>query len=268
MSTPPTGASDRPPSPRASLNVRMQPAPHLHYLAKHSMETGLSEALDKGGGAKINEVDARGYTPLMYACDQAEPDHNVVRLLMEAKANADIAEPLSGMAPLHYVCHYGHRHILDVLLKGSANPNVRRRTDGFTPLMIAAKHSHPEVALLLVRARADPTAKSTGDRFTDSTALHMACDVGCYQIVELLCSHPKTQLNARRAKDRGTPLYAAVVKGHRSATVRLVEAKANVNIPNHKRVTPLMTAKALGHDDIIRVLDQADAKSWVEFSEK
>mgnify|MGYP003884714653 FL=1 len=261
------------------------------------METGLSEALDKGGGAKINEVDARGYTPLMYACDQAEPDHNVVRLLMEAKANADIAEPLSGMAPLHYVCHYGHRHILDVLLKGSANPNVRRRTDGFTPLMIAAKHSHPEVALLLVRARADPTAKSTGDRFTDSTALHMACDVGCYQIVELLCSHPKTQLNARRAKDRGTrpyaaafvlsiiakfvsqppsivfhlyraALYAAVVKGHRSATVRLVEAKANVNIPNHKRVTPLMTAKALGHDDIIRVLDQADAKSWVEFSEK
>ena len=85
----------------------------------------------------------------------------------------------------------------------------------------------------------------------------------CPLLPSLLANSPQLFFYLYRAA-----LYAAVVKGHRSATVRLVEAKANVNIPNHKRVTPLMTAKALGHDDIIRVLDQADAKSWVEFSEK
>ena len=69
-------------------------------------------------------------------------------------------------------------------------------------------------------------------------------------------------------QDKGTALYAAVVKGHRSCVARLIEAKANVNIPNHKRVTPLMTTKVLGHDGLTHLLESADAKSWVAFSDR
>ena len=63
-------------------------------------------------------------------------------------------------------------------------------------------------------------------------------------------------------------LYAAAVKGHLSTVSRLVEAKANVNTPNSKRVTPLMTTKVLGHDGLQRVLEQAGAKAWVGYDDR
>lgn len=221
----------RPPSPRASLEVPLQPSPKLHYLAKHGMLMPLQAALGKlisqqaaegdsdegedgtfdmdsgseseaGGGGKVppavNEVDCRGYTPLMYACEQSKPSYQVVQALMRAKANADIGEPLSGMAPLHYVCHYGHGQVLSVLLSNRANPDVRRRGDGLTPLMITAKHLRAEMAMMLLKAKADPALRSTGDRLSGATALHFACDVGAYPVVDLLCSHPRMPLDVRR----------------------------------------------------------------------
>ena len=63
-------------------------------------------------------------------------------------------------------------------------------------------------------------------------------------------------------------LYAGVVKGHRTVVARLVEAKANLNTPNSKRVTPMMTAKVLGHDDLERLLESVGAKSWVGYDER
>ena len=224
-------------SPRASLEVPLQPSPKLHYLAKHGMLLPLQTALGKlveglaqrdrdrdsgseddsgddasstsaaaaaaAAAAAVNEVDCRGYTPLMYACEQSQPpSYQVVQALMRAKANADIGEPLSGMAPLHYVCHYGHGRVLSVLLANRANADVRRGGDGLTPLMIAAKHLRTQMAMMLLKAKADPALRSTGDRLSGATALHFACDVGAFPVVDLLCGHPRTPLNVRRDQVR------------------------------------------------------------------
>ena len=49
---------------------------------------------------------------------------------------------------------------------------------------------------------------------------------------------------------------------------RLLDARANANIPNHKRVTPLMTTKVLGHNGITLMLEDAGAQSWVAYSSR
>ena len=260
--------TQRPPSPRDTVFVPYRPPPKLHYMAKHNMHSSIVGVLAAPeSDSSVNEVDARGYTALMYACEQTEPDKKIAQRLMRAKANANVAEPLTGMTALHFSAYYGHAHVVNILLKYKAFPDPRRKRDGVTPLMIAARQSNFDIALLLLQAKADPNVQQSDDRAEGATALHVACDVGCLAIVDLLCSHPETKVNLRRVHDRGTPLYAAVVKGHRSLLVRLVESKANVNIPNHKRITPLMTAKALGHDSLARVLKAANAKAWVGYSD-
>ena len=91
-----------------------------------------------------------------------------------------------------------------MLLQCRANADVPRGGDGFTPLMIAAKQQHPELAEMLIRAKADVAQCATGDRNAGATALHVASDAGCYEIVDMLCYQPKNPLNARRGIDKGT----------------------------------------------------------------
>jgi ankyrin repeat protein len=93
---------------------------------------------------------------------------------------------------------------LHVLLQNGANADVPRGGDGFTPLMVAAKQQQAALAEMLIRAKADVAKCAVGDRNAGATALHVASDAGCYEIVDMLCYHPRNPLNARRDIDKGT----------------------------------------------------------------
>ena len=68
-------------------------------------------------GAKINETDRQGYTPL------------------------------------HYACTWGHVEAVKLLIKLGANPDIRNVL-GVTPMMVATQNAHSEVVQILKDAGA------------------------------------------------------------------------------------------------------------------
>ena len=77
----------------------------------------------------------------------------VVRTLLLAGANPNVAERATGSFPLHPAVKEGHVTTVAALIDGGADVNVVE-VDGQTPLYIAAEEGSGEIVRLLVAAGA------------------------------------------------------------------------------------------------------------------
>ncbi|MDF9428284.1 ankyrin repeat domain-containing protein [Cupriavidus gilardii] len=178
-----------------------------------------------------------------------------------------------------------------LLLKQGAN--VESRDDsGATPLLIATRHNHIEAARLLIDAGADVNAR---DRIQDSAYLYAGAR-GHNEILKMTLTHGADLKSTNRYG--GTALIPAAERGH-VETVRiliaagvdvnhinklhwtalleaiilgdggpryteivrlLINAKADVNIPDGKGVTALQHARQRGYREIEKILVKAGAR--------
>lgn len=79
----------------------------------------------------VNAKDARGQTPLHYACLGGHVE--CVKTLLENGANINEKNQV-GYAPLHTASSYGHVECMRELLVNGANPNEKVGVRGNTPL--------------------------------------------------------------------------------------------------------------------------------------
>jgi hypothetical protein len=161
--------------------------------------------------------------------------------------------------PLH-VAAYSRRHrAMRALVAAGANPNALER-DRYDIVTIAAVAN--DLPTLRVALALGASAKNITSRY-DGTALIAAAHLGHADVVRTLirAGAPLDHVN-----NLGwTALIEAIVLGdggpRHTATLRaLVEAGANVNLPDRAGQTPLTLARARGYDAMVRLLKQAGAR--------
>lgn len=108
-------------------------------------------------GAKLNELDSYGSTPLMGACRWAQD--TMVSFLLRHGATVNEPRTPKGRSPLIVACaYYAGKSICNMLIEKGANVNATDM-EGHTALMLAASNAKLDVVELLLKKGANVNAK-------------------------------------------------------------------------------------------------------------
>lgn len=204
----------------------------------------------------VNVKSPDGSTALMWATFNA--DHEMVDALLKAGAKANVTSKY-GATALTEAIKLPDMALFHTLLDAGANvdsPNL----DNQTALMLAINAGQPEMAKVLIERGADVKAIET---FRDQNALMWAAGANQPETVDLLLakgagdqvnlrarhddwerqitSEPRAQFGSRHTGGLTALLYATR-SGCLRCAMSLVDAGADVNLPNPDGLTPLINA--------------------------
>lgn len=139
-------------------------------------------------GARFNEGDERGWTPLELACSRfpVKADHDPYEIASTLiNAGADIfASSSIHQGPLEAAARHGWTELVELLLKKGVNDDVSKQS----ALQVAAECGETEIVKLLIDAGVDvgvPRASSNFIRENDKP-IHSAARRGNYSLVKML----------------------------------------------------------------------------------
>ena len=187
----------------------------LYLAAVNGNAAMITRLLD--AGADANSVDAGGETVLMTAARTGNP--SALRALLERGANVDAREPEFQQTALMIAVREDHDEAVGALLAAGASPNVQTRTG-------------PVPAFVL-------PCKGTG------------------------CGSEGVGINRGGLPDRGrraeikggmTPLLYAARDGRVAIARRLVDAGADLELPDANGIRPLLMAALNNKMDVARLL--------------
>jgi hypothetical protein len=221
----------------------------------------LVALLAGGAGAAAAQVppsaeDRAGYTGLFAAT--ARGDAAQIKALVAGGQKPD-GRDAHGRAPLHVAAYAGHHAAMRALAAAGADPNALER-DRYDIVTIAAVAG--DVPTLRVALALGASARNVTSRY-DGTALIAAAHLGHAEVVRALigAGAPLDHVN-----NLGwTALIESIVLGdggprHTDTLAALIEAGANVNLPDRDGRTPLALAQARGHAAMVARLRQAGAR--------
>lgn len=158
---------------------------HTHNELVSAVRSGDAAAISAaiGGGASIDERDARGHTALMLAC--ASGDVTAAGTLLEAGASPNRRTLDREETVLHQLARQPQSKELLALILAKRCRIDRRDRFGWTPLMVAAHSGSSEVAHALIDAGADPSVVAPDGR----TVQELAAAGGHESIVALADRH-------------------------------------------------------------------------------
>ena len=200
------------------------------------------------------ELDA--YTGLFAAA--AKGDTATIAKLAAQGANVN-AKDSRGRTPLHVAAFMKQRDAMRALAAAGADANALEndRYDMVTIAAVADDVPTLEAALALGNRATNVTSRY------DGTALIAAAHLGHVEVVQVLI---KAGAPLDHVNNLGwTALIESIVLGdggprHTATLVALIDAGANVNIPDRQGMTPLHLAQAAGYRDMVDRLEQAGAR--------
>jgi ankyrin repeat protein len=211
----------------------------LHYAAHHGLAPLVEQLLRSK--ADPNARNEFGSTPLAEAATVG--DARVVGLLLKAGADVEARNP-EGQTALMVVARTGRVDAAQLLLKAGAKVNAREDWGGQTALMWAAAQSQPAMIKLLVAHRADVNARGA---------------IRDWQ--RRVTSEPRP-----KGMSRGgfTPLLYAAREGCIDCARALLAGKADINLADPERSSPLLVAMMNLHFDFAAFLIKsgADVDLW------
>ena len=161
--------------------------------------------------------------------------------------------------PLHVAVYRKQHDAARALMRLGADPN-RLDIDRYDIITIAAVAN--DVPMLKVALEGGGNPKAVTSRY-NGTALIAAAHLGHAEIVRtLIAAHaPLDHVNNLQ----WTALIESIVLGdggnnHTETLRALVEAGANVNIPDGSGATPLKLARSRGYHDMVAILEEAEAR--------
>ncbi|HAO77690.1 MAG TPA: hypothetical protein DCQ92_01705, partial [Verrucomicrobia subdivision 3 bacterium] len=175
----------------------------------------------------------------------------MVKLLLKFKADPNDSQT-DGQSVLFEAL--ADTKLLAALLEHGANPNVATGANRHSPLMNAASMGNAEIVSLLLQHKADPNATDS----SGNTALLNAMQKPSPATVRALLAggaNPDTQTA------NGYPVLVLAVANtaNKEVLTALIEAKANVNLPDPDGKTALHWAADKNRKDLIELLVKAGA---------
>ena len=151
-------------------------------------------------GVDVNVQNDQGEMALHRAARDGSIE--LVYLLLEAGADVQAKDAIKNK-PLDYALGSRHMQIAELLIAHGADEQAKKGVDWF----IAIKNNDIIQVTTWLAQGVDPNNK---DRYGDGTALHLAAQLGFFEIVKLLLAH-NVDVNAK--DDFGNmPLYYAAEK--------------------------------------------------------
>jgi ankyrin repeat protein len=199
--------------------------------------------------------DRAGYSGLLAAASRG--DAAEIRALVARGASVNVRDGYR-RTPLHIAAYGGHHQAMRALVAAGADPNALER-DRYDIVTIAAVAN--DVPTLKVSLEVGCSAKNITSRY-DGTALIAAAHLGHAEVVSILV---KADAPLDHVNNLGwTALIESIVLGdggprHVATLKALVEAGANVNLPDGHGQTPLTLARRQGYDEMHRILERAGA---------
>lgn len=125
-------------------------AGQIHQAVKEKDAAKVQQLIQ--GKVDINGKDDQGLTALHYASWMGNEE--IIRLLINAKANLNASVTDTKDTPLHFAVFNGHFNAVELLLVGGANANAQK-ADGWTPVHLAVAKGQKEILQLLLDKGAD-----------------------------------------------------------------------------------------------------------------
>jgi ankyrin repeat protein len=203
-----------------------------------------------------SDAEVRAYQSLHAAA--ASGNVAEIERLLAAGADRE-ARDGNGRTPLHVAVYRKQREAARRLLAKGANANAldRQRYDVVTIAAVA-----DDVPTLRLVLEGGASAKNVTSPY-DGTALIAAAHLGHVEVVQVLikAGAPLDHVNNLT----WTALMESIVLGdggkrHTETLRALVQAGANVNIPDRAGITPLAHARGRGYKEMVAILEQAGAR--------
>ena len=127
----------------------------LHFAVEHD-NVATTELLLQESELDIELRDARGYAAIHLACalSREEPAMKMVKMLLARGADL-AARTKSGATAIHVATYMGHKNLVALLLEHGAEANVWEDWDSITPLHLASRYLMVDIVLALIAAGAD-----------------------------------------------------------------------------------------------------------------
>lgn len=236
----------------------------VQLLVDHGADMRIA---DKDGITPLEHANKRGYTEivrileatqqlraerLIIAADQG--DTEAVRQLLAQGADVH-AQDSSGKTALIAAAYHNHLSITDLLIQAGADVNVQDSTKQ-SAYLISTSEGYLELLQSTLQAGADVHSKDS----YNGTGLIRAAERGHVDIIQELL---KTDIAIDHVNRLGwTAMLEAIIFGkgdqrHTEVVRQLIEAGANVNLPDGQGVTPLAHAQQRGYTQIVELLQSA-----------
>jgi len=218
------------------------------HRAVHNNDVTAVDRLIKSG-ANVNAKNDYGSTPILEAVDTG----NVVILekLLNAGADANSAGP-DGMTPLMIIARNTNTKAAKLLLDHGANVNAVEQQKKQTALMWASAQSQTAMVKLLIARGADVNARA----LVNPVASAMFSSAPPAEWLSNVTTEPRATY---RTPGGMTALLYATREGCFECVKALVEASANVDMPDPEGVTPLIMAVTNMHFNTAAFLIKAGA---------
>jgi ankyrin repeat protein len=217
------------------VNARAADGTTALHWAVYRDDVGLIERLI-AAGADVAAANEFGSTPLADAATVGNAA--VLRALLVAGAEVD-ASGADGQTALMVVARSGNTAAAEALLEHGANVDARERWREQTALMWAAAQNQPAMTKLLIEHGAEVDARSAVNDWPRQVT-----------------GEPRRMY---RPFGGLTPLLFAAREGCLECVRALVDAGANVDLPDPKGVTALFLAIDNFHFDTAKLLIEAGA---------
>jgi len=187
--------------------------------------------------------DQNGYTPLMHAVKQQNPQ--MVEMLANFGANVNISDDLEDTA-LVWASSMNNFEIVKILLEKGADPDK----GNFTPVMWSAFHGNVQMLKLFLEYRANLNSRT----HEGWTALMWTAEKGNIQAMwELLRRGAKVNMQNNTGQ---TALMFASRSGNIATVGLLLKKGGDSSIVDFDKKTALDYAKNFQHMDVIRLLEK------------
>jgi ankyrin repeat protein len=216
----------------------------------------LAAALPASAQVAPTDAELRAYSGLHAAA--ARGDIADIEKRIKAGENKE-ATDARGRTPLHVAAFQKKHDAARVLMKLGADPN-KLEVDRYDIITIASVAN--DVPMLKIAIEGGGNPKAITSRY-DGTALIAAAHLGHAEVVRVLIAAkaPLDHVNILN----WTALIESIVlgnggKNHTDTLRALVDAGANLNIPDGSGSTPLKLARNRGYTEMTAILEKAGAR--------
>ncbi|EED17209.1 tankyrase, putative [Talaromyces stipitatus ATCC 10500] len=195
---------------------------------------------------KLADKKAQGSTALT-GLRFAAQEGQIGRIQSMLEKGADInARDAGGCTALELAVFQQQMEAAVLLLEHGADPN-KCGSDDMPPLFYAIKGRDERMVRLLIEHGANVTT-----RIDDSTLMHLAVDIGTFEIVQSLID-AGGDIHAKDISGQ-TALHFAAANGQEAITLMLVQAGANLDDTDYRGRTPLMLATESLEPAVVKLL--------------